>query len=503
MKIIALRAENFKRLQSVYIEPSGAVVRLTGKNGAGKSSCLDAIAYALGGADMAPGVPIRRGQDAAQVSVDLGEFIVTRRDTEAGSSLTIRAHDGSKFASPQGMLDKIIGRLSFDPLAFTRAKPADQVEILRKLVGLDFGRLNAQRAGLFEDRTGVNRHVTQLKGAVARMPVVDAPDEEVSVEALLAEQEKRLAQERRVGALARAVEEAVHLSTAARGHVVAKKLLVADIEQRIAELQQRLADAKDGLLTAESNVESAGREEKAAIAARAGAVPPNLDGIRKQLAEAEGVNARVRAKKDRAKEAKYLAEKEAESAALTKQIEELDAQKQGQLEAAKFPVPGLSFSETGVTLNALPLDQASSAEQLRVSVAIGAALNPQLRVSFVRDGSLLDEASLALIAETAEKLDLQVWMERVAGAGETGILIEDGMVDGLPAPPPPAKAAPPPPADDGRIPVVVCPACSERLPSPDGAVPAHNCKAGGDDRVGHGAPAEKPAKKKYQGPRTR
>jgi len=38
MKIIALEAENLKRLTAVHIRPDGNLVQFTGKNGQGKTS---------------------------------------------------------------------------------------------------------------------------------------------------------------------------------------------------------------------------------------------------------------------------------------------------------------------------------------------------------------------------------------------------------------------------------------------------------------------------------
>jgi hypothetical protein len=93
-----------------------------------------------------------------------------------------------------------------------------------------------------------------------------------------------------------------------------------------------------------------------------------------------------------------------------------------------MPVTGLGLSEDGVTLNGLPLDQASAAEQLRVSVAIGIAMNPRLRVLLLRDASLLDRDSLALLADMAKAAGAQVWLERVEDDSATAVVIEDGMV---------------------------------------------------------------------------
>ena len=110
--------------------------------------------------------------------------------------------------------------------------------------------------------------------------------------------------------------------------------------------------------------------------------------------------------------------------------------------AAKMPVAGLGFGDGVVTYNDIPFDQASSAEQLRVSLAIAMAANPKLRVIRIEDGSLLDEDSLAQIAAMAKDHDYQVWIERVETSGKVGFVIEDGHVKGAaPAKSPKAKSA--------------------------------------------------------------
>ena len=114
----------------------------------------------------------------------------------------------------------------------------------------------------------------------------------------------------------------------------------------------------------------------------------------------------------------------------TKTISEIDERKRAELAAAEFPVAGLGFDDDGVLLNDLPFSQASSAEKLRVSVAMGLAMNPRLRVLLIRDGSLLDEESLGIIQEMAEKSDAQIWIERVGEGAECQVIIEDGSIKG-------------------------------------------------------------------------
>lgn len=116
-----------------------------------------------------------------------------------------------------------------------------------------------------------------------------------------------------------------------------------------------------------------------------------------------------------------------------KTYDAMEAREQARLDAigkAEMPIPGLSFGDGVVTFNGLPLNQASDAEQLMISTAIAAALNPKLRVIRIRDGSLLDDDAMVRLAAFAEERDMQIWIERVDGSGTVGIVMEDGHVKG-------------------------------------------------------------------------
>ena len=110
------------------------------------------------------------------------------------------------------------------------------------------------------------------------------------------------------------------------------------------------------------------------------------------------------------------------------EVRELDEERRQRIAAAKLPVPGLTLGDDGVNLNGVPFEQASQAEQLRASLAIGIASNPELRLMLIRDGSLLDEDGLRLVAEMAESADVQVLLEKVGTDGTGAVLIEDGEV---------------------------------------------------------------------------
>lgn len=419
LRIFGLKADNFMRLECVSVELDGSpVVRVVGHNDQGKTSFLEVVASALGGEKMCPKVPIRRGADKAEISVDLGEFIATRRwalkNEKVTSDLTVKSRDGMRYPSPQALLDKLIGKLSFDPLAFTRAKPAEQVETLKTLVGLDFRLLDAQRKTAYDQRTEVNRDVVRMRGQLETMKIVEAPDEPVSVEALLKEQDAQVGVQREHDALKHAAEAATQARVRADDRVTRAKEALAKAQKELAEAETATTKAK------ESEEEAAGEY---AVAQK-----PDLAAVREKLAKAEQTNSAVRLKKERAAVGEKLRAKEKEAAALTEKVEAADKSKADALGKAQFPVEGLSFSDEGVTLNDVPFEQASAANQLRVSLAIGLSINPTLKVVLIRDGSLLDDNSMRIVAEMAEEAGAQVLIERVWREGEIGIYIEDGHV---------------------------------------------------------------------------
>lgn len=408
LKIIQLEAQNVKRLKAVRIRPDGNLVVIGGENGQGKTSVLDSIMYALGGKSAVCEKPIHEGAESASVTVDLDEFSITRTFTASGGSLSVKKKDGGKVSSPQALLDGLTGRLSFDPLEFSRMEPAKQKATLQQLVGLDFTELDYERKQAFDERTIVNRRLKDAEANLKAAPYhADAPESEVSVSELSAELQK--------------AQDAEVEFERKKGEYERAKRRVEDTKANIARLEAQLAEERKLLEKFEADA--------AASKDAAENVPEyEIDDIRQRLADAEGINRKVRENARRAELQILVDETREEADGYTQRIEDIDKRKSKALAEAKFPVDGLAFDEHGVTLNGLPFSQASAAEQLRVSVAMGLALNPKLRVMLIRDGSLLDQKSLALVAEMAEQADAQVWMERVGAGAEVSVVIDDGEV---------------------------------------------------------------------------
>ena len=423
MKIITLSAENFKRLRAVEITPDGNMVEIRGKNAAGKSSVLDAIEAVFAGAGGLPKKPIRRGTTAAVINVDIGGLRITREFRESGkSSLIVKAQDGARYPSPQRMLDELVGAVAFDPLEFTRMKPEAQRETLRGLVKIevDIDALDGQNERDYEKRREVNRDAQRLRAQASGIHYPEGlPARPVDIrelaERLRAAGEHNTALERLKAQRAGGARDSTRDRRAA-----------SEMRERAKQLREEAYELDREAKKREEHAD----DRDAEWAKKAEGEPIDTADLTAAIDQAREANAHLIEKQRRDTLEAEAAALEARSATLTATMQERVKQKAEAIAHAEMPVEGLALGDGEVLFNGLPLDQASQAEKIRVSVAIAMAANPKLHVLCIRDGSLLDQESMRLLAELIQAQDYQCWLEITDDDGKTGIIIEDGAVRG-------------------------------------------------------------------------
>ena len=420
MKIQEATVKNFRRIRMVEMKPEANYLVICGENAQGKTSLIDAICSGLSGTKSKAKMPVRKGEDKAEINITLDNGVTIRQyyTAEGGYGLVVKGPDGAKYEAGQSFLSQFYSSMQFDPLAFLRQDSKKQVEQLRKLVGLDFTAMDVERDQAYRDRTTVNKQLAEMKAKFSNFgPEIDsAPDVEVSISALSSQ-----------------LVEANKTNAAIDG--IASELAQHDkaieyYEQEIARARAQIKSLQDGIDAKNVDI----RTSKEAIddlqKQAAQSVRIDTDAINKQIADAEGINQRVRLKLAR-NEARAEWKKVSDKAeALTNQIKTIDESKEKLLSNTTFPVQGLSLGEEGVTLNGVPLDEASAAEQLRTCFYIAKAMNPKMEVMLIRDGSLLDESNRNTLKEIAEQENIQILLEVVGEGGAESITIEDGMVKG-------------------------------------------------------------------------
>jgi P-loop containing region of AAA domain len=440
MRLIGMEVENYKKLKVFRLTPKGNVIKITGANASGKSSVLDAIQAGLVGARGGPSKPVREGAGHATVRLDLGDYWVTRKWKEGGESIGemwIEAKDGRRYGTPQKMLDTLMGKISFDPLAFMRMAPKEQVEELRRLLDIDeiLFDLQAKEKVDYQTRTEQTKMLKQLEAQrLAIQYPENLPKKKRDIDAMTQEladvSTYNMAIERERMAREREESETGKLYDAVKGRAERIDALKAEIERLNAQ------NGEDKL--------SITTREIALRKLKPLAEPKDAQKISEEIAAARAVNLAI----DRKIEADA---KDAEIERVSKQLANLnraiDEHRQKQADAianAKYPVKGLGFAENEVLYQGLPFTQASNAEQIKVSIAMGMEGNPELRLMRIKDGSLLDEESMQVVEEMAEKYNFQVLIEIVDNSGKIGVYLVDGeiaAIDGEPPPAPPSNVS--------------------------------------------------------------
>lgn len=412
--IISLTVENIKKIKAVTIRPSGNVVEITGRNGQGKSTVLDAIWWALKGKDNIQTAPIRNGEQTGKITLEVEQYIVERtfkrneRGDDYTTNIKVITKARAQMRSPQAVLDGFTGMLGFDPLAFMRQTPKQQYDTLRGLCKLDVDveELDRQYKDLFAQRTEVNRDVKTCEARLANMVIpAGAPTERVDVAALVDK-----------------VEEINADNSAIAQRQRMRQTLLADNVRRGEEAQKLYAR----LAEIEKENKSAAEQIGAITDYLRDNKPQDAAFYSEKIKQAEQINSIMDLRDNRALEEKTLRAAQSKADDLTAQMQALQEQKRAAIESAHLPVSGLEFGDGELLLNGVPLEQLSAAEQLKLSMDIAMAENPKLRVILLKDASLLDPQSTEYVRRRAKQEGYQVWEERVSAEGSVGFVIEDG-----------------------------------------------------------------------------
>ena len=407
MKILNLKSENVKGIKVIDITPKDNMVIISGKNGAGKTSAIDSLWYALlwkAGSKGVP-MPIRKGAKFADIQVTLCEdltddeiaqgktpeplFIINRNWTANDKTyLKVTNGKGLVYTSPQKLLDDLIGFLSVDPRKFTTMSGKEHRTILINLTGFNVEEIEAKIANLREQRTIKGREVKLLSGEREVITLEDLPEEVISVTNINNELQEAMSVNSKINEMVRKREQAL---------------------EEIARLKINLAEYEEYLQSHTT-------------------IP--IESLKEKLNNSQEINEQVRAR-ERNKVANEKQNKaQAEYDNFTKGIEKETAKLEEGLKTNwhKIPDQKLSLTETDIAYDGIPYSQISFSEQLRVAMKIAMVSSKKLNVVSISDYTLLDEKNKEIIRQMAKEFNCQVWAEEVDDTGTKGFYIEDGEV---------------------------------------------------------------------------
>lgn len=409
VKINQLELENVKRIKAVKVEPTqNGLTIVGGKNNQGKTSVLDAIAWALGGNKFKPSQPNREGSvlpPNLKITLNNG-LIVTR--TGKNSSLKVTDPEGSK--SGQQILNKLIGEMALDVSKFMASTPKEKANYLLNILGIgeELTKLEMQERKIYDDRRAIGQIALQKqKYADELTEYPDMPKELISASELIQQQQTIMAhnaenQRKRMN------QKSIYQEyKAAEGNVIA-------LEAQLTEAKRKLDKLTDDLETANKDIVDL--------------VDESTDELEENIKEIDAINVKVRANVDKERATKEAEEAQQEYEDKSLELKKVREEKMHLLDSVQLPLPGLSIEEGEIVFNGQKWDNMSGSDQLKVSTAIVRKLNPNCGFVLLDKLEQMDLDTLKEFGEWLESEGLQAIATRVSTGEECSIIIEDGYV---------------------------------------------------------------------------
>ena len=411
IKINKLEIENVKRVKAVKIEPTANGLTIVGgKNNQGKTSVLDAIAWALGGNKYKPSQAEREGSVIPPyLSLTLSNGLVVERK---GKNSDLKVIDPNGEKAGQQLLNSFVEEFAIDLPKFMNASNTEKAKILLQIIGVgdQLQQLTLQENEVYNQRRAIGQIADQkIKYAKEQPYYPDAPKELISISELLQQQQAILAK---------------------NGENQRKREQVASIEsqytfqsQEVERLKQQLANAEMALSKTAQDLEIA---KKSAIDLH----DESTDELQANIQHIDEINRKVRANLDKDKAETDANDYRGQYDKLTTQIDAVRLQKADLLKNANLPLEGLSVDDGELIYNGQKWDNMSGADQLRVSTAIVRKLKPTCGFILLDKLEQMDLETLSEFGTWLEGEGLQAIATRVGTGEECSILIEDGYVVG-------------------------------------------------------------------------
>ena len=399
VKINTLEFENVKRIKAVQLAPAkNGLTVIGGDNRQGKTSVLDAIAWALGGEKFRPSSPKREGSvTEPHLKVTLDNGIIVERSGKNGA---LKVIDPAGNKGGQTLLNSFVEQLALDLPKFLNSTGKEKADTLLKIIGVGDKLYQLERAEktTYDRRTEVGRIADQKAKFAKELPVyTGVPAQPVSAAELIQSQQEIMA------------FNAENLRKRQQRDYYKSQLEVA--ETALKQAQERYEAALNNFKLADVDEP----EDK------------STEELERNIAEIDEINKKVRANLDRER-----AEQEAEDLRdqyneLTHQIESLRQERRELLEGADLPLEGLSVENGELIYKGQKWDCMSGAEQLIVGASIVRKLNPDCGFVLLDKLEQLDSKTLEEFGKWLESENLQAITTRVSKGDECSVIIEDGI----------------------------------------------------------------------------
>lgn len=422
VKITALEAENVKRIKAVALTPAPTGLTLVGgNNNQGKTSVLDALAWALGGEKFRPNAAQRDGAVApAHLRVTLSNGVVVERKGK-NSSLTVTDPTGRR--SGQQLLNAFVEPLALDLPRFMEASDKEKADILLRIIGIgnELHLRDMEIKSIYDKRTFTGQLAQQKKHfADELISYPDAPEQPLSASDLIRRQQDILARNGENQRLRQQAQELARQEQQCLDELKRTRERIAELEKLREELDTKHTKLFNQRKNAEKTVDQLQDESTAELEA--------------SIQSIEETNRKVRANLEKARAEDEAAKYASDYDKLTDALEQKRKERLALLNGADLPLPELSVEDGALTYKGKRWRDMSGSDQLRVAAAIVRRLNPDCGFVLLDKLEQMDMTTLEEFGRWLEAEGLQAIATRVSTGSECQIIIEDGMVKGADLP---------------------------------------------------------------------
>ncbi|WP_029188628.1 AAA family ATPase [Streptococcus suis] len=402
-----LEIENVKRIKAVTIEPSATGLTIVGgNNNQGKTSVLDAIAWALGGNKYKPSQAQREGsQVPPTLKIVMSNGLIVERK---GKNASLKVIDPNGQKGGQQLLDSFVEELAINLPKFMDSTPKEKAETLLQIIGVgnQLAELELKEKELYNNRHAIGVIADQKeKFAKEQEYYPEAPKELVSIAELIQQQQAILAKN---GENARK-----------RQNVATIKMQYENAESTVDRLKQELAKAIDERDKFKKDLAIAQKDAMELHDESTAEIEANIQQI-------DDINRKVRANLDKEKAEEDAKEIRQQYNALSVEIEDVRKQKRDLLTNADLPLEGLSVEDGELLYLGQRWDNMSGSQQLQVATAIVRKLKPECGFVLIDKLEQMDQVTLKEFGEWLKREGLQAIATRVSTGDECSIIIEDG-----------------------------------------------------------------------------
>lgn len=413
MKINTLEVENVKRVKAVKIQPSeNGLTVIGGRNNQGKTSVLDAIAWALGGDRYRPSQAQREGSVVPpNLYVRMNNGLVIERK---GKNSELKVVDPTGQKGGQQLLNEFVEQLALDLPKFMESSSKEKAQTLLQIIGVGekLTALEMEEKELYNQRLTIGQ-IADRKEKFAKEQTFysDAPNELISPTDLIKRQQDILAKNGE--------------NQKKRENLHKLEQQYQALNEQLTELMRHIDQVKIDLDIARTSAQDLQDE--------------STEKLEASIANIEEINRKVRANLDKDKAEEDAKDYRQQYNELTQMINNTRKAKTELLQSAELPLPELSIEDGELIYKGQKWDNMSGSDRLKVATAIVRKLNPKCGFVLLDKLEQMDIDTLREFGAWLEIEGLQAIATRVSTGDECSIIIEDGYVAGQDLLPEPKK----------------------------------------------------------------